>query len=288
SDALRAAYRRALGRIRVFGSTLTSRAIVAELNHALPSILDVTSIVCSDEHHALDFEGLVVASLDGHPSLESIWGSLNDIGEDGYKIINHSTLSGAAQLAIVARTDRGALYGTFALLRRLGRGLPVSELQETSTPQVQLRMVNHWDNLDGTVERGFAGSSLWNWYQLPEVVSTRYTDYARASASIGINGVALTNVNANALILTKEYIHKVAAIAEVFRPYGIRVFLTARFSAPIQLGGLPTADPQEPNVKKWWQDKCDEIYRSIPDFGGFVVKANSEGQPGPQDYGRSH
>jgi alpha-glucuronidase len=149
-------------------------------------------------------------------------------------------------------------------------------------------LLDHWDNLNGTIERGYAGSSLWDWARLPGTLSPRYRDYARANASIGINGVVLTNVNANARVLTPEYLAKVAALAKLFRPYGISVYLTARFSAPIEIGGLTTADPLDAAVRAWWRTKADEIYRNIPDFGGFLVKANSEGQPGPQEYHRTH
>ena len=131
-------------------------------------------------------------------------------------------------------------------------------------------------------------SRLWDWAALPNELSPRYRDYARANASLGINAAALTNVNANARVLTPEYLAKVAAIADVLRPYGIRVFLTARFSAPIEIGGLRTADPLDAGVEAWWKQKADEIYGAVPDFGGFLVKANSEGQPGPQDYKRTH
>src|SRR5690606_4301520 len=162
------------------------------------------------------------------------------------------------------------------------------DLHVVSAPRIRLRMLNHWDNLDRTVERGYAGFSLWDWHKLPDYLDPRYTDYARACASIGINAASLTNVNANALILTPPSLAKVAALADVLRPYGIRVFLTARFSAPIEIVGLPTADPLDPDVIAWWRAKVDEIYSYIPDFGGFLVKANSEGQPGPHDYGRSH
>ncbi|MCR6630473.1 MAG: hypothetical protein NVV74_10700 [Magnetospirillum sp.] len=165
---------------------------------------------------------------------------------------------------------------------------PLQEIPHTSVPKIQRRLLNHWDDLNGFVERGYAGFSIWNWFELPEIRSARYRDYARACASIGLNGTVLTNVNANAHILTPPYLEKVAALAEEFRPYGVRVYLTARFSAPIEIGGLNTADPRDPAVAAWWRDKVAEIYRTIPDFGGFLVKANSEGQPGPQDYGRSH
>jgi alpha-glucuronidase len=149
-------------------------------------------------------------------------------------------------------------------------------------------MLNHWDNLNRTVERGYAGFSIWNWHILPDYIDKRYIDYARANASIGINAVSLTNVNANATILTKQYLEKVKALADLFRPYGIKVFLTARFSAPIEIGGLKSADPLSDSVQQWWNNKAKEIYSLIPDFGGFLVKANSEGQPGPQDYKRDH
>jgi alpha-glucuronidase len=149
-------------------------------------------------------------------------------------------------------------------------------------------MLDHWDNLSRTVERGYAGMSIWNWQKLPGYIDKRYKDYARANASIGINGVVLNNVNANATILTKDYLIKVAALANVFRAYGIKVYLSARFSAPIEIGNLKTADPLDEQVRNFWKQKADEIYEYIPDFGGFLVKANSEGQPGPQNYNRTH
>ncbi|RYG60473.1 alpha-glucuronidase, partial [bacterium] len=155
-------------------------------------------------------------------------------------------------------------------------------------PSFQNRVLNHWDNLDGSIERGYAGRSLWDWKSLPEKVDARLIDYARANASIGINGSVLNNVNASAQSLSPEYLRKTAAIADAFRPYGVRVYLSARFSAPIEMGGLKTADPLDGEVSAWWKAKADEIYQLIPDFGGFLVKANSEGQPGPLTYKRTH
>jgi alpha-glucuronidase len=180
------------------------------------------------------------------------------------------------------------LYGVFHFLRLLQTNQSIENLNIVSVPKLKLRMLNHWDNLNRTVERGYAGFSLWDWHKLPGYIDKRYIDYARANASIGINAVALTNVNANATVLTKPYLQKVKALADVFRPYGIKVFLTARFSSPIELGKLSTADPLNDSVKNWWNEKVKEIYSLIPDFGGFVVKANSEGQPGPQNYSRTH
>ena len=192
------------------------------------------------------------------------------------------------QILITAKTDTGVLYGVFHFLKLLQTNQSIENLAITDSPRINIRMLNHWDNLDGTVERGYAGFSLWNWQKLPEFIDQRYIDYARANASIGINGTVINNVNANALILTPQYLEKVEALAKVFRPYGIKVYLTARFSAPIEIGKLKTADPYDVEVKNWWKEKAAEIYARIPDFGGFLVKANSEGQPGPQNYGRNH
>lgn len=204
-------------------------------------------------------------------------------GEEGYRL--RGTPDGAE---VSANRDGGVLYGVFALLRHLQTGQPLDGLDVTSAPRISRRLLNHWDNLNGFVERGYAGFSLWQWFYLPEIRDARYRDYARAMASIGLNGTVITNVNADALVLTPAYLAKVAALAEEFRPYGVRVYLTARFSAPIEIGGLRTADPLDPAVAAWWKAKVAEIYRYVPDFGGFVVKANSEGQPGPQDYRRTH
>ena len=212
---------------------------------------------------------------------------LQQIGSEGYIIIRTS-IEGKDCLVITANSDIGILYGVFAFLRHLQTHQSLDNLKIVSAPKIKLRMLNHWDNLDGTIERGYAGFSLWDWHKLPHYIDPRYTDYARANASIGINATVLTNVNANALILTPQYLEKAAALADVFRSYGIQVFLTARFSAPIEIGGLDTADPLNPEVAAWWKKTVDTVYEFIPDFGGFVVKANSEGQPGPHDYGRNH
>lgn len=208
-------------------------------------------------------------------------------GDEGYII--HTVKRGKQQVTVIAaQEDIGVLYGVFHFLRLIQTQQNISNLSITESPKIKIRMLNHWDNLDRTVERGYAGFSLWNWHKLPGVIDQRYIDYARANASIGINGTVLTNVNANAKVLTSDYLRKVAALADVFRPYGIKVYLTAHFSAPIELGGLKTADPLDAQVQQWWNKKADEIYKFIPDFGGFLVKANSEGQPGPQNYKRSH
>lgn len=191
-------------------------------------------------------------------------------------------------IRITAEGQAGLLYGVFHFLRLVQTHQPISHLNISSKPAMAHRLLNHWDNLNRTVERGYAGNSIWDWQRLPGYIDQRYIDYARANASIGINGTVLTNVNANALILTEAWLKKVAALADVFRKYHIKVYLTARFSAPVEIGGLKTADPLDPQVQQWWKDKVNEIYKHIPDFGGFLVKANSEGQPGPQNYKRTH
>ncbi|WP_281637945.1 alpha-glucuronidase family glycosyl hydrolase [Flavobacterium marginilacus] len=219
--------------------------------------------------------------------LKIIESDFNRINDEGY-IIKSISINNKKQIIISGKKEIGVLYGVFNFLRLIQTNKSIEKLNIADSPATNIRILNHWDNLDRTVERGYAGFSLWNWQKLPDFIDQRYIDYARANASIGINGTVLTNVNANALILTPQYLEKVEALANVFRPYGIKVYLTARFSAPIEIGGLKTADPKDAEVINWWKAKAKEIYAGIPDFGGFLVKANSEGQPGPQNYGRDH
>lgn len=204
-----------------------------------------------------------------------------NLGNEGFRVYRDKK-----GLVLSANNDLGLLYGSYALLLDNAAGKAIALREEI--PAYNVRVLNHWDNLDGTIERGYSGHSIWNWDELPDVVSPRYREYARANASVGINGVVLNNVNASSKILSAEYLAKVAKIADVFRPYGIKVYLSANFAAPMQLGGLKTADPLVPEVAAWWKAKADEIYKLIPDFGGFLVKANSEGQPGPCDFDRTH
>jgi len=226
------------------------------------------------------------SSLNGD-ILKNVNNDFEKINNEGY-IIKTIKLKNKNHILITGKTDVGVLYGVFNFLRLLQTNKSIENLNIVDAPKINVRMLNHWDNLNGMVERGYAGFSLWNWQKLPDFIDQRYIDYARANASIGINGTVLNNVNANALILTPQYLEKVEALAKVFRPYGIKVYLTARFSAPIEIGKLKTADPYDAEVKNWWKEKAAEIYKRIPDFGGFLVKANSEGQPGPQNYGRNH
>ncbi|QIL76651.1 alpha-glucuronidase [Hymenobacter sp. HDW8] len=192
--------------------------------------------------------------------------------------------------SVRALTEAGLLYGVYELLRRQQTGQPVQN--DLLNPSYEHRLLNHWDNPDGSVERGYAGQSIF-WRKDSALVSTsqdktRWQKYARANASVGINGAVINNVNAAPQILSAEYLARVKAITDVLRPYGVKTYLAVKFSSPVLLGGLKTADPLDPAVVKWWQGKTKEIYRLVPDFGGFLVKASSEGQPGPQDYGRTH
>ena len=211
---------------------------------------------------------------------------------DGYLIYGNT---------ISSPTEVGLLYGAYALLRQQQIRGVVWDMKapgDHSTldyPAFALRILNHWDNPDGSVERGYAGKSLWKWNlidgekgTMDQSLRQRITEYARANASIGINGSVLNNVNASPSILTKDYLLKVKAIAAILRPYGIKVYLSVNFGSPMVIGGLKTADPLDGSVRRWWAKKAKEIYAMIPDFGGFLVKANSEGQPGPGDYHRTH
>jgi len=230
---------------------------------------------------------ILIGTPDSSTAIARLALPFGSIGKEGF-LLRSMEINGFKTTVIAANTDLGLLYGTFEFLRQVQTKQDLSLLDIISAPDIQLRVLNHWDNLDRSVERGYAGQSIWDWWRLPTVTEPRYQDYARANASLGINGTVLNNVNAQPEVLLPRYIAKTAALADIFRPYGIRVFLSVRFSSPIEIGGLDTADPLNPEVQQWWKDKADEIYRHIPDFGGFLVKANSEGQPGPQDYDRTH
>ncbi|MBB1061188.1 alpha-glucuronidase family glycosyl hydrolase [Marilutibacter spongiae] len=273
-----------LGDVSAPDSTPIQRATRDELRRGLAGLLGSAPRFREGDGRP---GGLVVGTPDASPWIAPMRAELDGLGEEGY-LLRETRVGGRKTLVVAARRDIGVLYGVFHLLRLLQTGVELDGLDVREVPHVKLRVLDHWDNLDGYVERGYAGRSLWDWHTLPGWRDPRYTDYARANASVGINGSVLNNVNAEALSLSHEYLRKAAALADVFRPYGIRVYLSARFSAPIELGGLDTADPIDPRVQRWWRDKADEIYALIPDFGGFLVKANSEGQPGPQDYARTH
>lgn len=282
NEVLRKTYLEQLNWVYVEGSSEVIETAKKELLIGLKGLLgcdvDIKDAAGSDQGLSLGIIG-ETAWFDGMISASE----KEQVHKDGFIILtrNENTI-------IAAKDDKGLLYGTFHFLRLLQRHQPIKRLHIIENPKINIRILNHWDNLDRTVERGYAGFSIWNWHELPGYIDQNYIEYARANASIGINGAVVTNVNANALVFRKDYLTKAQALANVFRAYGLKLYLTARFSAPIELGGLKTADPKDAEVMDWWQKKAKEIYTLIPDFGGFLVKANSEGQPGPQDYDRNH
>jgi len=281
-----AQYREAIPKAAVPGSSATADIVRSELARALPVLLDRV-VPLSGQVQASN--GLVVGTADelGDAGVSLPRTDYRKLGEEGF-LIRSRRMAGSVQIVVAGNAWSAVLTGVFHLLRLLQTQQDIGALDLSSGPRIRHRVLGHWDNLDGSIERGYAGRSLWKWDELPEITSRRYHDYARACASIGINGTVLNNVNAHADSLSTEYLQKTAALADLFRPYGLRVYLAPLFSAPSQISGLPTSDPRDPAVAGWWRQKVDEIYRLIPDFGGFEVKANSEGQPGPQDEGANH
>jgi len=280
-------YRSEINGIIIQQDSPTIEAAKSEIVKGLKGLLDTSMPVrssISGEHSSI---------IVGTPKGSELIASLNldkklaDINDEGF-LIEERKINGNNHIVIAANSDIGVLYGVFNFLRQLQTNKDIRGISIKSEPKIKHRILDHWDNLDRTVERGYAGLSLWQWSKLPEYKAPRYTDYARANASIGINGAVLNNVNADPRILTKQFIKKAAALADVFRPYGIKVYFSANFYAPMRIGGLKTADPLNPKVREWWKQKVDQIYKYIPNFGGFLVKANSEGQPGPADYNRTH
>lgn len=245
----------------------------------------ITIISCSSGHDAAADPAATAKRIlsERMPDITSIvlTDSTYDIPPEGFDITFRND-----SLVIRASSGSGALYGTFDALRRIPEGLPE---HWADSPRLPLRILDHWDNLDRTVERGYAGKSIWKWDE-PLSAADRhiYEIYAETNASTGINGAVLNNVNASPHILSDKNLKRVAEIADILRPYAMKVYLSVNFASPMALDSLPTADPLNPVVKEWWKEKADEIYSLIPDFGGFLVKANSEGQPGPMDFGRTH
>ncbi len=281
-----AQYRRAVGGVAILGKGATFDIIKNEFERALPAILDQEIPIGPNKPTG---NAVVIGTVNDLKKInvDISQADRHQLDDEGFLIRLHQTGENK-WIVITANTDIAVLTGTFHFLRILRTQQDIQDIDILSCPRIRHRLLSHWDNIDGTIERGYAGHSLWKWGQLPAKIDSRYHDYARACASVGINGAILNNVNAQAESLTTKYIAKMAALADVLRPYGIRVYLTAVFSAPTELGGLATSDPRDPAVAQWWKKKADEIYSMIPDFGGFQIKASSEGQPGPQDYGANH
>ncbi|MCG2589762.1 alpha-glucuronidase family glycosyl hydrolase [Rhodohalobacter sulfatireducens] len=285
-DELLYEYKELVRAVVLRGNSETTRAIEVELKQAITGLLDMEVPF----HNNIQVNGTLVI---GTPETsEEIAGldfanKLETVGDEGY-VIENAGIDGYETIVIAANSNIGLLYGVFDLMRQLQTYEDISDISIHSAPKVEYRMVNHWDNLSRLVERGYAGLSIWDWGTLPEYKDPRYTDYARLNASIGINATAVNNVNADPRMLTDQFLEKLVVLADMFRPYGIQVFISINYQAPISVGGLDTADPLDPEVRKWWADKADQIYEMIPDFGGFLVKADSEGQPGPFAYDRNH
>jgi alpha-glucuronidase len=278
-------YRSALASIVAPGGSPTIEVAAAELRRGLAGLLAAEVPLAARAAEGAVLLGTPLTS----PEIAGLgWGeALARLGPEGYRI-RATRVGKSPAIVIASEGEAGVLYGAFHLLRLIQTRQPLAGVDIAERPRIQRRLLNHWDNLDGSIERGYAGRSLWRWEELPGRVDPRVLDYARANASLGLNGSVLNNVNASPRSLTAEDLAKAAALADALRPYRIRVYLSANFAAPKTIGGLPTADPLDPAVAAWWKQKADEIYGLIPDFGGFLVKANSEGQPGPQDYGRTH
>jgi alpha-glucuronidase len=248
-----------------------------ELIRGLGSKLRIASVTPKES-------AIVLATLD---KLPPEWGLKADLAPDSYWLKTVAS-GGSRYTVITAPNDRGILYGAFALLRKMSLGESVLALDEKQSPAVPVRWVNQWDNLDGTIERGYGGRSIfWEAGQARKDLS-RVSDYARLLASVGINGCSINNVNSDLRILTPEMIAEAARIADAFRPWGVQVVLSVDFGSPKSMGGLDTFDPLDPKVADWWKSKVDEVYRAVPDLGGFVMKADSEGRVGPSAYGRTH
>jgi alpha-glucuronidase len=290
-------YQEDISSVLVKGESETYRIIIEELQKGLNQLLAKEIAIFNDspQHGSIIIGTPSDCDLISKLSLTSV---LDTLGGEGF-LIKSTKFNKNKVIIIASKHEIGLLYGMFHLLKMIQTQADLDSIDIVLKPRIQYRVLNHWDNLDGTVERGYAGKSLWQWDELPEKSDTRYIDYARANASIGINGTVLNCVNADPLILTPEYLKKVVMLADLFRPYGIKVYLSINFYSPLSpeftltygkrgIRNLETADPLNPQVRKWWIEKVKEIYQYIPDFGGFLVKANSEGMPGPQDYNRTH
>ena len=283
---LRKAYQQQLTQIVVEGDSPTLSVAAGELQRGLNGLLAKPIAMNKGK---LAKHALVIGTPANSPLIASLnlTERLAALASEGY-LLEKTRINKRDVLIIAANSDVGVLYGSFHLLRLIQTQQSLDKISIASAPKLQHRVINHWDNLNRLVERGYAGLSLWDWGTLPEHKSQRYEDYARINASLGINGTVINNVNADPRILSDQFLQKIAALADVFRPYGIKVYLSINYNSPRAFGDLDIADPLDPRVQQWWKDRTKKVYEYIPDFGGYLVKANSEGQPGPQDYGRNH
>ncbi|WP_202863918.1 alpha-glucuronidase family glycosyl hydrolase [Ereboglobus luteus] len=266
-------------------------AAYLELKRALPAILGKAF-----QANNAKAGSIYVGGRNAHPAIASLVGAgeLAGVGEEGF-VLRTGAWEGRPATIIAANSTRGILYGTFALLRTLQLGGSLQGLHVVDAPKMRHRFANHWDNpVRGSIERGYGGKSIFDWNALPKKVDSRLNDWARMLASMRLNAVVVNNVNTakNGLegwrLLTPEFLPKLAALAGVLRPYGVKLYISVNFFSPSIVGSLDTADPADARVRAWWKNKAAEIYKVIPDFGGFLVKADSEGEPGPLKYKRTH
>jgi alpha-glucuronidase len=285
-NKLRKAYQQQVTHILAEGDSPTLSVAAAELQRGLTGLLAKPVAMGGGK---LAKHALVIGTPANSPLIASLnlTERLAALDSEGY-LLEKMRINKRDVFIIAANADVGVLYGSFHFLRLIQTGQSLDKISISSAPKLQHRVINHWDNLNRVVERGYAGLSLWDWGTLPEHKSQRYVDYARINASLGINGTVINNVNADPRILSDQFLQKIAALADVFRPYGIKVYLSINYNSPRAFGDLDIADPLDPRVQQWWKERTKKVYEYIPDFGGYLVKANSEGQPGPQDYGRNH
>lgn len=273
--------------IGITGDTPIINSAARELQSALKSMLDVNPTVqpYNSKESSIILGTYESVNLNVYGISSKLFDNLN---EEGYLL---KTTEDNKQVLLIGKTERGALYAAFHFLRILQQEEPLIGLEIKEAPRNQLRMMNQWDNMNGSIERGYSGKSIFfNDNDFNEDLS-RVKDYARLLSSVGVNAISINNVNVwkvETKLLTKEFLPKVKEVANILRAYGISTYLSINFASPIELGNLATADPLDKEVEKWWARKAEEIYRYIPDFGGFVVKADSEGRPGPFSYGRGH
>ncbi len=281
-------YKNLLKEISVGENTIIIKNAVDELKKGLAGILGMKPVISAGSTKTA---GLLMGTVAGNKELEGlVEEEKGRLEEEGF-IIKLITQQKSKRLLVAGQTDRGLMYGVFSLLRLIQTETAIDALPRIENPVNQLRMVNHWDNIDGSIERGYAGKSIF--FKNNKIIKnlSRISDYARLMASIGINAIAINNVNVHkfeTLLITDNYINDVVRLNEVFRGYGIKLYLSVNFASPLSVGDLDTADPLDKRVRQWWKDKAEYIYSNIPDFGGFLVKADSEGRPGPFTYQRTH
>lgn len=263
---------------------LVMTAAVSELERGIESMLGIQPHLVEKSQAE---QGIIIGTFAGNEQVGSIFAtSKSKLGQEGFAIKASDGLT-----AIGAHTSRGVLYGVFHLLRLMAQDGVPQNTEVIENPASSLRMINHWDNIDGSIERGYAGKSIFYADNAISYSSERVKDYARLLASVGINAIVINNVNVHqheTKFLTKTYLPQIAELASIFRIYGLRLYLSINFASPLEIGGLDTADPLNSEVRQWWKDRASEIYHYIPDFGGFLVKADSEHRPGPFTYGRDH